>query len=334
MKRVRRNRKSKANGKGKFSGKDDMVAITIEIPTWEERKLRALEEISKKRAILHRHIFTGDYNYKEISKNIGQIKIQADKGSNYRKRNYAGMAYRTINENRLRIFYHRLAPVLPKCIIEVSSPSREVLIRLNESLSGLNLSSIEFTLDLYCSNSVSVGRLFNALLKYCYVPSCRIVRFHRGHSPRNRQTRRLNRSYYIGKLKIYERGEDKTPWGQGWYRSELDRVRVEFKANSELLGNNGMNSFEDFIANCNFERIFMPRFQFKVFEGSSRLPKENDTYALVNGHESFQQQLIDARDRGRPKNPNKYVKDAQGFEKVREQVLRKIRKFDRDWQSN
>jgi len=205
---------------------------------------------------------------------------------------------------------------------------------LNESLPDLNISSIEFTLDLYCSNLEAVGRLFNVLLKYCYVPRYSNLKFHRGHSLKNRQIPELNRSYYIGKLKIYERGEDKTPWGEGWHRSELDRVRVEFTANSEVLRKNGMNSLEDFIANCNFERIFLKRFQFKVFKGSSQLPKENDTYALVCEHESFQKQLIDARNLGRPINPNQYVADAPGFETLNKQVIRLIRKFERDWQSN
>jgi len=297
---------------------------------WEQKKSSALKEI-KIEVKLHRLIFSGNYHYMQLVENLGNMKIEGVKDKNYRKRNYRGMAYKTwCNGKKLRVFYHRSVAFLPKCIIEVSYPSRECLIRLNESLPGLNPSSIELTLDLRCSDPEAVLRLFNVLLKYCYVPRVWKLKFHRGHSPQKTQTGDLNRTYYMGNMKIYERGEDKSPWGEGWYRSELNRVRVEFKANRQVLRDNGINSLDDLVRSLNFENIFLPRFHFKVFRRSALLPKENDIYAKLHGRESFQKQLIEARERKIP-NPNQYIFDAPGFQGLMEKVERRVRRFDRKW---
>ncbi len=308
------------------------MILRIRKYNWEHKKSSALEKI-KIEVKLHRLIFSGDYHYKQLVENLGNMKIEGDKDKNYRKRNYKEMAYKTwCNGKKLRIFYHRRVPFLPKCIIEISYPSKECLIRLNESLPDLNPSSIELTLDLRCSSPTAVRRLFNALLKYFYVPRVWKLKFHRGHSPQKKQTRDLNRTFYMGNLKIYERGKDKYPWGEGWHRSELDRVRVEFKANRQVLQNNGIKSLDDLVRNFNFENIFLPRFHFKVFRRSALLPKENDIYAKLHGRESFQKQLVEARKQGISNlNRKQCIVDAPGFTKLKNRIVRKIKEFDRKW---
>jgi hypothetical protein len=311
---------------------EEIMKLRIWKYGWEQKKSSALEEI-KIEVKLHRLIFSGNYHQNQLVENLGNMKIEGVKDKNYRKRNYERMAYKTwCNGKKLRIFYHRSVPVLPKCIIEISYPSKECLIRLNESLPGLNPSSIELTLDLCCSGPKAVRRFFNALLKYCYVPRTSKLKFHRGHSPKNRQSPKLNCSYYMGSMKIYERGQDKSPWGEGWHRSELDRVRVEFKANRQVLRDNGINSLDDLVRSLNFGNIFLPRFHFKVFRRSALLPKENDLYAKLHGRESFQKQLVEARKQGIPNlNRKQCIVDAHGFSKLKKRIVRKIREFDRKW---
>lgn len=306
------------------------MKLRISKYTWKRRKSLTLKEITKIEVKLHRLILSGSHNYKQLAENLGSMKTENDADKNYRKSHYRRMAYKTWNGKKLRVFYSRKAPFLPKSIVEISYPSKQFLRRLSESLPDLNISSIELTLDLHCSFPKAVRRLFNGLCKYCYVPRARKLKLHRGHSPKNRQTPELNRTYYMGNMKIYERGEDKSPWGEGWYRSELNRVRVEFKANRQVLRNIGVNSLEDLIKNFNFENIFLPRFHFKVFRRSALLPKENDIYAKLHGHESFQKQLIEARERGIP-NPNQYIFDAPGFQGLMEKIERRVRTFDRKW---
>ena len=75
--------------------------------TWKRRKSLTLKEITKIEIKLHRLIFSGDYHYKQLIENLGNMKIEGDKDKNYRKRNYKGMAYKTwCNGKKLRIFYH------------------------------------------------------------------------------------------------------------------------------------------------------------------------------------------------------------------------------------
>ena len=308
------------------------MRLRISKNSWKHRKSLGLDEITKIEVKLHRLIFSADHNYQQLRQYLGKMKIEEDKGKNYRKRHYEGMAYSWCNGKILSIFYCRRIPVLPKCIIEVSYPSKECLTRLNESLPHLNPSSVELTVDLDCSNPKAVPRLFKVLLKYCYVPRSSKLKFHRGHSPKHRQTPELNCTYYIGNMKIYERGADKTPGGQGWDRSELNMVRVEFKANRQVLRDNGINSLDDLLSILSFEKIFLPRLHFKVFRRSALLPKEIDTYGKLDEYESFQKQLTEAREQGVPNlNRNQCIVDAPGFTKLKKRIVRKIREFDRKW---
>ena len=136
----------------------------------------------------------------------------------------------------------------------------------------------------------------------------------------------------MGNMKIYERGEDKSTWGEGWYRSELNRVRVEFKANRQLLRDYGIQSLDDLVRNLNFENIFLPRFHLNIFRRSAVLPKENETYAKLHGRESFQKQLVEARKQGIPNlNRNQCIADAPGFSKLKKRIVGKIKEFDRKW---
>lgn len=111
----------------------------------------------------------------------------------------------------------------------------------------------------------------------------------------------------------------------GWNLRDTNRLRVEFTADSHILEKYGIIRLEDYLRDCHFENIFLPGFQFKVFEGSNHLPKENDRYAQKGGHESFQQHLIETRKQRRPKNPNQYKVDALGFDELKKQVIQAIK---------
>ena len=298
--------------------------------SWKDKKSRALRGIRKKDVFLHRHAFKGDYMYDELEERLGRIKILISKRENYRWRHYSHTGMISYKGRKLRIFLNPKETYMPECFIEISNPSQAYLVKLKKAVPDLNIHFLEYTLDLYCSSAVAVRRLFDVLPKYYYVPHARKVSFPGKPGRRNMHTSELNRTFKISKLKIYERGEDKTPWGEGWYRTELDRVRVEYKATEGLLSYHGMNSLNDLIVNCNFESIFLKRFQFKIFRNSGQLPKENDRYAKVDKLECFQKQYIEAKKRG-IKNLNQRIKDAPGFDSLKKSVKRKVKKFDRNW---
>ena len=227
----------------------------------------------------------------------------------------------------MRIFVNPKEKYMPECFVEISNPSLEYLIELNEAVPDLSIHVLEYTLDLYCSSSGAVRRLFNVLPKYYYVPHARKVS---GPRHRNKQSRKSNRTLYISKLKIYERGKDKEKMGDGWSKSELDRVRIEYEATQDFLSYNGINSLNDLIADCKFEKIFLKRFKFKVFRNSGQLPKENDEYEKENGLECFQKEYLKAK-RLKIENMSQRIKDALGFDSLKKSVRRKVKKFDKNW---
>ena len=307
----------------------------------EHKKSLALKSITKIEVLSHRHAFDGDYLFEKLKKRLGKIKVESRESKNYRSVSYRQTGYVWFNGYLLRVFWSRKNSSA-RCKIEVSGPRQEYqnefqefLAELNEALPNLHLDSIEDTLDLYCSNYTDVRSLFKVLVRYFHVPHTRYrhLGFPKRPSPSPIQSWKLNRTCHMKDWKIYERGEDETSLRPGWHRRDTNRVRVEFTADSEILEKYGMVSLEDLIRDGHFERIFPRGFHFKVFRRSGQLPKENDKYALLEKHECFQKQLIEAREQG-ILNPTQYIFDAPGFDKLKKRVVRKIRKFDRDWRVN
>lgn len=294
---------------------------------WERKKSVALGETGKKEVFLHRNVFKGNYAYNELEERLGRIKILSGEGYNYRWRHYSDTGMIWHNKRKLRVFVNAKEPYMPQCFIEISNPSLEYLIELNEAVPNLNIHLLEYTLDLYRDSSGAVRRLFNVLPKYYYVPHARKVRGPRG---RNKQSNDFNRTLYIGKLKIYERAKDKEKMGDGWRKSELDRVRIEYEATEDFLSYNGINSLNDLIVDCNFEKIFLKRFQFKVFRNSGQFPKENDRYDKENGLECFQKEYLKAKRLG-IEYMSQRIKDNLGFDSLKKSVRRKVKKFDKNW---
>lgn len=328
-----RNRKREKEVKG--ISKDEMVGVTIEVDNSKQKKLRALREITDIEVLLHRHVFAGDYSYTELEERIGQkIYVEDTESKNYRRDLYLKTGYVWFNGCRVRIFWSSKYRRAPNCIIEISSPPQTHLIELNRVLPDLKLLSIEYTVDFYCSSSSAVRDLFKVLVRNIYVPRARQPNCHRGHSQVKRQSFSLNRTCHFLRLKIYERGSGKSIGHDGWEISLLDRVRIELKADKRVLSKNGLVTLEDLIRNCNFGRIFIGVLNFKTFKGSSLLPTENSGYRTVQGLESFQEELRLARRRNRPKNPYQYMKDDPVLYMLRKQVIRSIRKFDRDWRKD
>jgi len=303
------------------------MRVKIRKNTWERKKSLALGEAGKKDVFLHRHVFKGNYTYNELEERLGRIKILSGEGYNYRWRHYSDTGMIWHNKRKLRIFVNAKEPYMPSSFIEISNPSLEYLIELNEAVPNLSNHLLEYTLDLYRDSSGAVRRLFNVLPKYYYVPHARKVRGPRG---RNKQSNDFNRTIYIGKLKIYERGKDKEKMDDGWRRSELDRVRVEYEATEGFLSYHGMNSLNDLIVNCNFERIFLKRFQFKIFRNSGQLPKENNKYDDEHGLECFQMEYLKARKLGIDRLDQR-IKDDPEFDSLKKSVRRKVKKFDKKW---
>jgi len=314
---------------------EEIMKLRIWKYACQRKRFYALGGIEEVEVFLHRHGFAGNYSYAELEERLGnRIRVEGRRSQNYRSNSYRNTGYIWFNGERLRLFWGRRYPSLRESIIEISTPSQEFLAQLNEALPNLDLDLVEYPVDLYCADSSAVRELFTELVRYLYARNAGRPGCHMGHSSENIQSPALNWTYHARRLKVYERGPDDNKINHGWLVSQVDRVRVELRADKKFLSKNGMRTLEDLLRNCNFEKVFMRHFEFKIFEGSTILPTENRSYCRVRGLESFQQELWLAHRRGSPQNPNQYVVDAPGFDKLKKRVVRKIRKFDRDWRDN
>ncbi len=153
------------------------------------------------------------------------------------------------------------------------------------------ISSIEYTFDFMCNNSIMVGDLYYVLRRYAYFPYCKSTRmiggkfygyseaeeYHEEREGVNSVTQYLytkNKEGRFSKLaKIYERGEDCDNRGRPkwWSHDKCDRVRCEVTVRRGLLKNKKIDSLVDLLNNTQFEELFFPLpkraafMQFKEF---------------------------------------------------------------------
>ena len=299
---------------------------------WLKRKREAVESIVDKKVFLHRCRFSGSYTYDDLSARLGKkLGINKAYDKNSRMPNYNTMAYTEHFGINLTIFLNPIETInAPKCMIELSYPTQEYLMALNLLLPGLKCSRIEYTNDLFCLDAMSVRRSFEVFFRYCYVPYVKIPRIFSGHSAKYRNSSKVNRTASIDHVKIYERGNDKKGPHKGWTQRELDRIRIEFTAPRELLKRKDIYELEKFITDCKFSEVVPKSYSFSVFTGNKRLHEETDTYALIEGHESFQLEYIRAFDDG-IKNPYQYKNDAKVLNRLKRELDQLAIQFDEKW---
>lgn len=275
----------------------------------ELKELQAINEIFhfkhamiKKKALLHRTKFSGDYKYEDISKKLGQNPVpnkRYEKIAKEQKYNYKMMAHIKREDYILTFLLkpRRERRYLPKTIIETSNSTPEFLFKLDKRLPDLTIFSIEYTIDFYCKDPESVSDFFYLLRRYMFFPAAKSTLMYGGKFY-NRETKDENSVYKIhftkkknkrgkkltpGKyIKIYERGHDKKadlPSQTGkltktWKQENINRVRLEFTINrkNNSLQKKGLYTLSDLLDNPQFEAICFPnpnkrydQIQFKHF---------------------------------------------------------------------
>jgi hypothetical protein len=158
--------------------------------------------------------------------------------------------------------------------IEVSDPTPHLLLSLLEKYKPLKVSSVEYTIDFFCSNPESVRKLYFLFKKYLVIKR---VREYRGKK-KTRNIRILendpnyNFTYQVNKKnKIYERGDNEDRTKKGWPFEKLNRVRFEFTADTnDLRKAFFINSLDDFISDCRFDYLMIDRLNFKKFDTKKR----------------------------------------------------------------
>jgi hypothetical protein len=299
---------------------------------WKRRKRQTVESIVAKKVFLHRCKFSGSYTYDDLSARLGKkLGINKAYDKNSRMPNYNTMAYTEHFGLNLTIFLNPIETInAPRCLIELSYPTQEFLMALNLLLPGLKCSSIEYTNDLFYLDATSVRKSFEVFFRYCFVPYLKIPRILSGHSAKYKNSSKVNRTARIDPVKIYERGADKKGPHKGWTQRKLDRIRIEFTARRELLKRKDIYELEKFIADCKYSEIVPKSYSFSLFTGNQRLPCETDTYALIEGHESFQLEYIRAFD-DEIKNPYQYKNDAKVLNRLKRELDQLAIQFDQKW---
>ena len=238
--------------------------VKIKISRWLIKKKKALDNIEEIKLFLHRHRFSENYIYADLTRRLEKkFKIYRSSTALKRMPNYRAVGCLKHMGFDLTIFLEPIEKNIPKCIIEVSELTHGYLVCLNLLLPYLKISFVEYTIDLYCPDLDSVQNLFDVLTRYCYVPYAGEPLIFSGFRSPYQVSSGLNRTCYLGNLKIYERGPDEKRFEKGWKQKHLDRVRVEFKASRNYLLRKGIDKLKDLIINSKFSEIMLKKLPFQ-----------------------------------------------------------------------
>ena len=263
----------------------------------------ALGGISEYKTRLHRLSLSGNYNYDKIEEALGALKIDNNFISAIRNPGYDKMAFRQFSDFYLNVFYKPKKSYYPWCMIEVH-PRKNLpiqtykgfLIELNEKLieklPDINLSTVEYAIDVFCNDPKAVRNLQWLIRRCLYLPyQKKVITFDNDEIEVNEKDIKIsylygnnkemahdtgfkitemNEVYRIEDHKVYERGPDDKKKGLGWEVENLDRVRMEYTADRDKLKEEGIFILSDLIDDSHFKDMNENRWKFKQFKRSSR----------------------------------------------------------------
>jgi len=307
-------------------------------------------------AKIHRMRLSGRYDYGKLEKKVGRkLRIDETYSPKERMPNYKTKAYLQTQAWNLTIFLDPVSPFLPPCIIEFSYPTKEFLAWLCKLLPGLNVSWVEYALDIYCCDPLEVESLFWVLRRYLYVPYQKSTRQYGGLYFKAGERGKIRRIpsdmqeaedgeehkqseegavFRVGPMKLYKRGPDKQKHRNSWFFEQVDRVRLELTSTGYYLQKHKLQSLKDFIPHPRFKPMCENLINFKRFrERCKGLPKEWEAYSAEDrdgNPGSFQQEYIQARQK-KGKNLTNRIEDAKGFEEFKSMLISAMDGFDRKW---
>jgi len=122
-------------------------------------------------------------------------------------------------------------------------------------IGGMLVSSVEYTLDLFCNRPTEVENLLMMMRRSLYIPYQKSARIIGEHTSKWGDPSRMNSVYHLRLNKLYERGDDNTKTKEGWRFHDLNRVRLEHTAKRRELRKHGISSITDLIQDCRFNEI-------------------------------------------------------------------------------
>jgi hypothetical protein len=226
------------------------------------------------------------------------------------------------------------------CLLRCVNPTRQSLLDMTERLpgidpdthqegSGLDLKYVEYSIDFYCSDVWWVRSLFKLMRRYLLFPRYRRTI----HGPLGV----TNRTIYFNPFILYERGQGSLPPNHGgdrtWHLSDIDRVRLEFRAEADALRSRGYETIEDLIDNPGFSTMVARNgnltFKFAKFrDAATNVPKDWDEYPPTDEYglgRSFHEQYLA---HGKPRQK---VMDDPEFRTLVQLIHEAISRFQEEW---
>lgn len=244
-------------------------------------------------------------------------------------------------KNKYTIWTGRKMAFLSKYMFSVVGPTQKDLYYLSFTIPGIEVSSVEYSIDMFCENYKKVSALFYILRRYMYFPYrdktvCKGGAFGGIESERTENCAWFiwDKAHGAKCLTVYERGSDDKKDGAGWKIEDIDRVRVEFvaKNKTKVFKNNGITKLSDFVKNPHFHKIVSDKFDFRRFKSSSQFPKDWDDFNAPDNSgylECFQEEYISAKQKC--KNVSQCIEPATNLLKLRKRMLSHMIAFDDKW---
>ncbi len=177
----------------------------------------------------------------------------------------------TFFENKKKLFRPASIEIHPNADISLEQ-YKAFLVWLNKRLPNLGLSKVEYVIDQYCKDPMSVSLLFR-IEKRCLHISAR----RRGGltvNPMESNYRSGSRLHKIGRYhRVHERGPDSKKNDNGWFLEDVDRVRLVHTVKRMKLKKYGIQSLNELIESPRFCVLNIDRWRFRQFLKSRRSPK-------------------------------------------------------------
>ncbi|MCX5835022.1 MAG: hypothetical protein NTV99_11045 [Deltaproteobacteria bacterium] len=228
---------------------------------------------------------------------------------------------------------------LPRFIIEIHTREsvtvkkmKDFLRQIGVSLGDWRVSSVDYTIDLYCYGPREAKNLFWILRRYLYIPYQRKARTYGENMAAWGDKTRMSTAYRASGVKIYERGPDNKKTKGHWSSDDLDRVRLEYTARRPILLKNDISTVRDLIEHPRFYDINNDRYKFRCFVQSDKLPHHWEDYTIEdeNGNVGcFQLELNHYRKE--IKNIAQYVADVEPFDALKKELMNVSAEFDDEW---
>lgn len=294
------------------------------------------EHISKIEVKIHRLRLSGNYEWDDLDGIIGKLKMNDQYIPHKRMPNYRTNAFVRFRKRNLTLFLNPMKGGIPKCIIELSYPYQILLSKLRSKLPGLHVWRAEYTIDIFFENPEHVKKYFFLIYSSIYFPYQKDMTLH-SHKELDDKTRDKNAWVFTKKMKLYERGPDNKVQREGyWLLNDVDRIRIEFKANYRDLYEYGLNSLKLFSKNPLFTLMLKDRFSFKrVKESVNNLPGAHYDYPVkdVKGHAgAFQNFYLYYKSKKVVKNLSQSIEDVPELLPLYYRILHKIRQREKRWQ--